>query len=179
MDNMFREELEKFQNDAAELQGMLSDLAGSRPDGAEAADAQGSARVRVGGDGLPKDITAASDWERRCKTGGLGTAVVEAARNATHDLMNSWSQDLPTGPWDSSSGMGTMGVLMTGVGAVAAGGIFLEGAAFNATVIGAAFMAALAALLTQKEELNRIKGEAQSVSDFPGPPVGNWPNGTR
>jgi hypothetical protein len=109
MENVFRQELEKFQNDAAELQGMLSDLAGSRPDGAEAADAQGAVRVRVGGDGLPKDITVASDWERRCKTGGLGMAVVEAARNATHDLMNSWSQDLPSGPWDSSSGMGTMG----------------------------------------------------------------------
>jgi hypothetical protein len=72
-----------------------------------------------------------------------------------------------------------IGALMTGVGALAAGGIFLEEAAFNATVIGAAFTAALAALLTQKEELNRIKGEAQSVSDFPGPPVGNWPNGTK
>ncbi|MEW9519394.1 hypothetical protein [Streptomyces tubercidicus] len=71
-----------------------------------------------------------------------------------------------------------IGALMTGVGAPVAGAIFLEEAAFNATVIGGAVMAAIAALGTQIEELNRIKGEAQSDSDFPGPPSGKWPKGT-
>jgi hypothetical protein len=71
-----------------------------------------------------------------------------------------------------------IGALMSGAGALAAAGIFLEEAAFNATVIGAAVTTALGVLGTQIEELNRIKGEAQSVSDFPGPPVGQWPKGT-
>lgn len=71
-----------------------------------------------------------------------------------------------------------VGALMTGVGAVAAGGIFLEEAAVNATAIGTAVLAALGVLGTQIEELNRVKGQAQDVSDFPGPPVGKWPKGT-
>ncbi|MFG2895234.1 hypothetical protein [Streptomyces sp. NPDC048248] len=71
-----------------------------------------------------------------------------------------------------------IGALMTGVGALASLGIFLEEAAVNATAIGTALLAALTALGTQIEELNRVKGQAQDVSDFPGPPVGNWPKGT-
>ncbi|MFH8573772.1 hypothetical protein [Streptomyces sp. NPDC017993] len=71
-----------------------------------------------------------------------------------------------------------IGALMSGVGALAACGIFLEEAGFNAAAIGAAVMAALAVLGTQIEELNRVRGEALDVSDFPGPPVGKWPKGT-
>lgn len=109
MDNAFRQDLEQFQSYSAELQGMLSGLQGSRPERAEASDAQGAVRVRVDGDGLPQDITAASDWERRCKAGGLGAAVVEAAHNARSELMDTWSQNLPSGPWGTSPGMGNMG----------------------------------------------------------------------
>ncbi|MFE6742865.1 hypothetical protein [Streptomyces tubercidicus] len=71
-----------------------------------------------------------------------------------------------------------IGLLMTGAGAVAAAGIFVEEAAFNATVLGTALLAALGALGTQIEELNRIKGQAKDARDFPGPPVGKWPVGT-
>ncbi|MFF8788210.1 hypothetical protein [Streptomyces sp. NPDC015125] len=48
-----------------------------------------------------------------------------------------------------------------------------HGAAAGATVL-----AALGVLDTQIEELNRIKGQAKDVSDYPGPPVGTWPKGT-
>ncbi|MFG2532345.1 hypothetical protein [Streptomyces sp. NPDC048516] len=109
MDNTFRQELEQFQSYTAELQGMLSGLQGSRPERAEASDAQGAVRVRVSGDGLPQEITAASDWGKRCKSGGLGMAVVEAARNAHSELMDTWSQNLPSGPWDAGPGMGNVG----------------------------------------------------------------------
>ncbi|MGW1792846.1 hypothetical protein ACWCO0_07610 [Streptomyces tubercidicus] len=109
MDNAFRQELEQFQSYTAELQGMLSGIQGSRPERAEGSDAQGAVQVRVGGDGLPQDITAASDWGKRCKSGGLGMAVVEAAHNAHSELMDTWSQGFPSGPWDASPGRGNMG----------------------------------------------------------------------
>ncbi|MEW9519396.1 hypothetical protein [Streptomyces tubercidicus] len=109
MDNAFRQELEQFQSYTSELQGMLSGLRESRPDGAEASDAQGAVRIRLDSDGLPQDITAASDWGKRCKSGGLGMAVVEAAHNAHSELMDRWSQNLPSGPWSTSPGMGNMG----------------------------------------------------------------------
>ncbi|MFE1173557.1 hypothetical protein [Streptomyces sp. NPDC058773] len=101
MDNAFRQELEQFQSYTAELQGMLSGLQGSCPERAEASDAQGAVQVRVDGGGLPQSITAASDWGKRCKPDGLGMAVVEAARHAHSALMDTWSQNLPSGPWDA------------------------------------------------------------------------------
>ncbi|PBC83040.1 MULTISPECIES: ATP-binding protein [unclassified Streptomyces] len=109
MDNTFRQELEKFQSYTAELQGMLSGLQGSRPERAEASDAQGAVRVRVDGGGIPQEITAAADWGKRCKSGGLGMAVVEAARSAHSALMDTWSQNLPHGPWSTSPGRGNVG----------------------------------------------------------------------
>ncbi|MFH8573770.1 hypothetical protein [Streptomyces sp. NPDC017993] len=108
MNNAFRQELEQFQSYTAELQGLLSGLQGSRPEKAEGSDAQGAVRVKVDGDGLPQDITAASDWGKRCKPDGLGTAVADAAHNAHSELMDTWSQNLPSGPWDASSGTGHM-----------------------------------------------------------------------
>ncbi|GAA2576826.1 hypothetical protein ACWCO0_07600 [Streptomyces tubercidicus] len=71
-----------------------------------------------------------------------------------------------------------IGALMTGVGAPAAALVFADAAGFTAAGVGAAVMAALAALGTQVEELNRIKGQAKSAQDFPGPPIGHWPKGT-
>ncbi|MFG2532343.1 hypothetical protein [Streptomyces sp. NPDC048516] len=71
-----------------------------------------------------------------------------------------------------------LGALMTGFGAPVAAGIFLEEAAVNGATAGAAVLAALGVLGTQVEELNRVKGQAKDVSDYPGPPVGQWPKGT-
>ena len=68
-----------------------------------------------------------------------------------------------------------IGALMTGVGAPAAAGIFVEEAAVDSAAVWAAVSLLGAALGGQVEELIRIKSDAKDNSDFPG---GKWPTGT-
>lgn len=87
----------------------MAEIQASLPGGADAADAHGAVRVRVGRDGLPEHISAATDWQRRISPETLGHAITEAARNAASAFMEEWGRNLPDGPWGDRSEAGTVG----------------------------------------------------------------------
>ncbi|MCM2413519.1 hypothetical protein [Streptomyces sp. RKAG290] len=103
MDDEFIRGLQQFQEQALNLQSMMTDMQNRMPQGAEGTDAQGAVTVRLAADGLPEFIRAASDWQRRQDPTAVGAAVSEAYGAAMSQQMTAWAQALEDGNWQAKA----------------------------------------------------------------------------
>ncbi|MEV7401577.1 hypothetical protein AB0N93_14415 [Streptomyces sp. NPDC091267] len=103
MDDEFIRGLQQFQEQALNLQSMMTDMQNRMPQGAEGTDSQGAVTVRLAADGLPEFIRAASDWQRRQDPTAVGAAVSEAYGAAMSQQMTAWSQAFEDGNWQAKA----------------------------------------------------------------------------
>ncbi|MFE4327992.1 hypothetical protein ACFRQM_00710 [Streptomyces sp. NPDC056831] len=103
MNEDFIQELQRFQQYASSMQKLMSDMQDRMPQRVEGSDSQGAITVRMGSDGLPESIKAASDWHRRQAPEAIGGAVIEAYGSAMSQHMEGWSQAFEEGDWQAKA----------------------------------------------------------------------------
>ncbi|WP_393058782.1 hypothetical protein [Streptomyces sp. LN549] len=103
MDDEFIRSLQQFQQQALNLQSMMTDMQNRMPQGVEGTDAQGAVTVRMAADGLPEFIRAASDWQRRQGPEAVGAAVSEAYGAAMSRQMTAWGQAFEDVDWQGKA----------------------------------------------------------------------------
>ncbi|OKK15455.1 hypothetical protein AMK09_25265 [Streptomyces sp. CB02488] len=103
MNDEFIEGLRQFQQQALNLQSMMTDMQQRMPLGVEGTDAQGAVTVRLATDGLPEFIRAASDWQRRQEPEAIGAAVSEAYGAAMSQQMTAWAQAFEDSDWQGKA----------------------------------------------------------------------------
>ncbi len=103
MNDEFIEGLRQFQQQALNLQSMMTDMQQRMPQGVEGTDAQGAVTVRLATDGLPEFIRAASDWQRRQEPEAIGAAVGDAYGVAMSQQMTAWAQAFEDSDWQGKA----------------------------------------------------------------------------
>uniref|UniRef100_A0AAU2VT38 YbaB/EbfC DNA-binding family protein n=1 Tax=Streptomyces sp. NBC_00008 TaxID=2903610 RepID=A0AAU2VT38_9ACTN len=103
MNEEFIQGLQHFQQQALNLQNMMTNLQSQMPEGAEGTDAQGAVTIRLASDGLPESIKAASDWQRRQPPESIGAVVVEAYGAAMSAQMEDLSRSLDESDWQTKA----------------------------------------------------------------------------
>lgn len=104
MDERFLQELVRFQRTAVQLQEAVTAAQKRLPEEGTGSDSQHAVTVRVSKNGVPQRITAARDWQRRCRPESLADAVVEASTAAALELISTWSQRVTQSGWDLRAG---------------------------------------------------------------------------
>ncbi|MFF3174566.1 hypothetical protein ACFVQ0_18320 [Streptomyces sp. NPDC057900] len=103
MNDEFIEGLRQFQQQAMNLQSMMTDMQQRMPQGVEGTDAQGAVTVRMAADGLPEFIRAAPGWHHRQEPEAVGAAVSEAYGAAMSQQMTTWAQALEDANWQAKA----------------------------------------------------------------------------
>ncbi|MFJ8852014.1 hypothetical protein [Streptomyces sp. NPDC102437] len=103
MNEEFIQGLQHFQQQALNLQNMMTSLQNQMPQGAEGTDAQGAVTIRLASDGLPEFIKAASDWQRRQSPEAIGAVVVEAYGAAMSAQMEGLSRSFDETDWQAKA----------------------------------------------------------------------------
>ncbi|MFF3261056.1 hypothetical protein ACFYWO_18010 [Streptomyces sp. NPDC002932] len=103
MNDEFIEGLRQFQQQALNLQSMMTDMQQRMPQGIEGTDAQGAVTIRLASDGLPEFIKASSDWQRRQPPEAIGSAVSEAYGAAMSQQMTAWADALDEAGWQDKA----------------------------------------------------------------------------
>jgi len=93
--------LQQLQEQAAQLGQLARDLAEVTPQRSQGSDATGYARVALGPDGLPIQISIRDGWQRRLEPERLGAAVLEANNDAIQHTMQAWTAQLDDSGWSS------------------------------------------------------------------------------
>ncbi|MGW2472900.1 hypothetical protein [Streptomyces sp. NPDC001665] len=99
MDQEFLAGLQQFQQQAQNLQNLMTDMQNRMPQGGEGTDAQGAVTVFLAADGIPESIKAASDWQRRQGPEVIGAAVLDAYGTAMSARMEGMARNLDEADW--------------------------------------------------------------------------------
>ncbi|MEU2250121.1 hypothetical protein [Streptomyces sp. NPDC019224] len=103
MDQEFLAGLQQFQQQAQNLQNLMTDMQNRMPQGGEGTDAQGAVTVRLAADGLPESIKAVSDWQRRQGPEAIGAAVVDAYGAAMSAQMEGVARAFDQADWQAKA----------------------------------------------------------------------------
>ncbi|MYS36215.1 hypothetical protein K388_04914 [Streptomyces sp. KhCrAH-43] len=103
MDQEFLAGLQQFQQQAQNLQNLMTDMQNRMPQGGEGTDPQGAVTVRLAADGIPDSIKAASDWQRRQGPEAIGAAVLDAYGTAMSARMEGVARAFDQADWQATA----------------------------------------------------------------------------
>lgn len=91
--------LERLQQIAGVMRGLMREAQATAPATARGQDTTGAVKVVLDAEGFPLTITVAADWRRRLGAKGMGTAVMDVCGKAALARMRAWTQALEEGVW--------------------------------------------------------------------------------